>query len=297
MRDTLKHRAMFWYICGGVGILALSLCIALYKYQNNLLYFPQFPLGSRRELDDPANFKLKAEDIYLTTRDGVKIHCWFFLNRKDAPTMLYFHGNAGNISHRLIRIKRFIDKLGCNVMIVGYRGYGLSSGDPTESGINQDAQVSLEYLLSKPEIDTNKIFIYGESLGGAVAVSLTSRNQDKVKAIIVENTFTSIPDMVVIVFPILSYLRWLASSKWDSLAIIRTIKNIPILFISGTNDELVPPFMMQKLFDATVTPYKELRKIHNGTHNESWLIYGYDDHIRNFLIKHNLIFHTLAAKQ
>lgn len=109
-----------------------------------------------------------------------------------------FHGNAGNIGHRVPIAKILEENLGCNVLMLEYRGYGLSTGEPNEAGINIDAQAALDYLRHQKETEGGKIIVYGQSLGGAVAIQLVAKNQEvgDILALVLENTFTSIKDMI-----------------------------------------------------------------------------------------------------
>jgi len=153
-----------------------------------------------------------------------------------------FHGNAGNIGYRLPIAKILSDDLGCNVLMVQYRGYGLSTGNPNEKGLNIDAQAGLDYIRQRDELKDSKIIIYGQSLGGAVGVNLAARNQEKgdIAGIILENTFISIRKLIPSAFPPARFLAPLCHQVWSTEDVLPQIKGIPILFLSGLQDELVP---------------------------------------------------------
>lgn len=191
-----------------------------------------------------------------------------------------FHGNAGNIGHRLPIAKVFVNDLNCNVLMVQYRGYGLSTGNPNEKGLVIDSQTGLDYFRQRDDLKKTKLVIYGQSLGGAVGISLVARNQANgdISAVILENTFLSITKMIpryveyilsgasrpagtrqrlqintsppkpkkrhlIIVksaMPIAKYLAPLCHQVWPSEETIPKIKDIPILFLSGLRDEIVP---------------------------------------------------------
>ena len=142
------------------------------------------------------------EDLRIPTPDGEFISAFFIRpssSRKARNlTILMFHGNAGNIGHRVPIDKVLQEKLDCKVLMAEYRGYGLSTGAPDEKGINVDAQTALDYLRNQKETQGGDIIVYGQSLGGAVAIQLVVRNQEPtdIKALILENTFTSIRDMI-----------------------------------------------------------------------------------------------------
>jgi pimeloyl-ACP methyl ester carboxylesterase len=131
----------------------------------------------------------------------VRIHMWFIKQAAsklaNAPTVVFFHGNAGNIGFRLPLLKALFDQLGCNILAVQYRGYGNSEGTPSEHGLTKDAQAALDWLSCRTDIDLSKVFLYGQSLGGGVSIKTAHSNQDKLAGVMVENTFTSIDDMVL----------------------------------------------------------------------------------------------------
>jgi len=276
------------WIFTGFGTIFSVGVIALYWFQDKLLYFPQMPPGSKTQFISPRDYGLQefVEEVFFRTPDGLRLQGWFVKHSSttshEVPTMLCFHGNAGNISHRLPNMKYFRERLGCNVFYAAYRGYGKSEGIPTEAGLKKDAQAALEYLLARPDVDSNKIFVYGDSLGGAVSIYLGASNQDKLKAIIVENTFTSILDMIDVVFPVLNYVKFLSSNRWESIELVKNI-TIPILFISGLRDELVPPSQMQRLYDTAASPRKKLLTFPKGQHMDTWLQPGYHFQFKEFV--------------
>eukprot|EP00008_Paramoeba_atlantica_P008494 CAMPEP_0201486580 /NCGR_PEP_ID=MMETSP0151_2-20130828/10641_1 /ASSEMBLY_ACC=CAM_ASM_000257 /TAXON_ID=200890 /ORGANISM="Paramoeba atlantica, Strain 621/1 / CCAP 1560/9" /LENGTH=376 /DNA_ID=CAMNT_0047871299 /DNA_START=56 /DNA_END=1186 /DNA_ORIENTATION=+ len=327
----------------GAGVLGLGL-LALFKYQSRLLYFPDFPVGSRTCYLDPAVFKQKGafEEIFVEAEDGVKLQCWFFKqpNPQSAPTLLYFHENAGNLSHRLDNIEDFYHKLQVNVFILSYRGYGKSGSHPTEEGIRLDARAALKYLIFREDINQNKIIIFGRSLGGGVAIQLCAclsrygldyltkpyssfsvnfpsvpskghvppprrakgENEDNKKkeeeeesrpislpaALIIENTFTSILDMVDEVFPYLSCVKFLSKNVYDSQTHIQHI-SCPVLLLAGKADELVPHYMMKTLFERIRHPRKKMIVFTKGYHMTVWQLRGYSDHITDFLCSYKLL--------
>ena len=183
-------------------------------FQEKLVYVPSAPGLERHYPFNPNRLNLEYEDVWLTTSDGVRIHCWYLplspehrsivgSRRDKAPTVLWLQENAGNMAYRLLFVKPLIRVLQCNVLMVMYRGYGSSEGSPNEQGLRMDAESALEYLRKRDDVDEKNIAVFGRSLGGAVAIDLAARHQDKVKALVVENTFTSIPDMAVQKFPFL----------------------------------------------------------------------------------------------
>jgi len=211
----------------------------------------------------PKDIGLDYEDIYFETRDGVKLNGWLIKNPKAKATIIFFHGNAGNISHRLEKISVF-NQLGLNVFIVDYRGYGRSQGHPTESGIYKDAQASFDLLLNRQDINKDKLIAYGESIGGAVAIDLATKR--KVSCLIVDSSFTCAKDLARKFYPYLP--SFLFRTKFDSIDKVKNNDSAKI-FIHSANDEIVPFEFGQRLYDAACPP-KELLKIIGG-HNSGFM--------------------------
>ncbi|OTF69441.1 hypothetical protein BLA29_012184, partial [Euroglyphus maynei] len=179
---------------------------------------------------------------------------------------MYLHGNAGNIGHRLINAIEFYHRFHCNVLMVEYRGYGFSEGRPSENGLYQDALAAIQFLNSCRQIDSSKIVLFGRSLGAAVVIGLVDKiNADtqlahlRPMAMVIENTFTSVPDISRHLFAqhthdgslwLMRFLRympdWFYKSRFNSIDKISRI-TVPTIFISGLSDELIPPKMMVQL--------------------------------------------------
>ena len=231
-----------------------------------LIYVPNAPGLERNYPFDPTKLGLKFEDVWLTTRDKVKIHCWYLpysaepspgigKEKKSVPTVLWLQENAGNMSYRLLFVKPLLQICRCNVLMVMYRGYGSSEGSPSEQGLRMDAEAALEFLEGRDDVDNSNIAVFGRSLGGAVAIDLVARHQDRVRALVVENTFTCIPDMASKMFPFLKAvgmrrngaMSFLIRNKWDSAGKIGKIR-VPILMMASTYDEMVPFQHIQELY-------------------------------------------------
>jgi fermentation-respiration switch protein FrsA (DUF1100 family) len=223
------------------------------------LYFPL------REIEaTPQNIGLDYEDINLTTKDGVRIAGWFIPSEKARATVLFFHGNGGNISHRLEKIKMLND-LNVNVFIFDYRGYGESSGSPSENGLYADAEAAYDLLVNKRKIVPLRIIAYGESLGGAVAVYLAGKRE--VGGIIMESTFTSVHDMARRLLPF--FPTFLLKSRFDSLGKIKEI-GVPKLILHSRDDEIVPLELGNILHREAAGP-KEFVELRGG-HNDAFLV-------------------------
>lgn len=199
-------------------------------------------------------------------------------------TVLFMHGNAGNISHRLPIARVFSEQMGCNIFLLSYRGYGLSTGKPSERGLLIDAQTALEWILSQESLRDHHIFVYGQSLGGALAVKLVERNQSRISAMILENTFRSMRSLIPSAFPPAKYLARFCHQVWASEEKLPLIKGLPVLFLSGLKDELVPPAHMKALYDCCKTK-KVWRELPNGSHNDTVGEPGYFEYIYEFIKK------------
>lgn len=247
------------YSTYAVTALVGAFFFLVYKFQNSIIYSSYCPFDSRKFVYSPRDFEMDDyEDIDIITKDGVKIKAYLIKTYKDEKktkisntTLLYFHANAGNMGHRLPIAKSFVEECKCNIFIISYRGYGFSEGKSTEEGIKIDAQSSLEYILKHPEIKDTKIIVFGQSIGGAVAIDLASKNQDKISGIILENTFLSLERLIPAIFPLLTHLTFLCHEKWESYKSITKITKkfksnngkenfIPILFLNSELDEIVP---------------------------------------------------------
>lgn len=160
------------------------------------------PPGARSDVPRPSQFGITDfEELMIPTPDGESLSCFFLRANKQHyrnVTILMFHGNAGNIGYRLPIGKILQDDMGCNVFMLQYRGYGLSTGNPNEKGLMIDAQTGLDYIRGRPELKDTRVVLYGQSLGGAVSIALASRNLNKgdISGIMLENTFTSIPKLI-----------------------------------------------------------------------------------------------------
>jgi fermentation-respiration switch protein FrsA (DUF1100 family) len=228
----------------GVAAVLTSL---LYFKQKALIYPSHMPPNSRTDVPKPSQFNIKDfEELVIPTDDGEKLSAYYIRGprggKNSAVTVLMFHGNAGNIGHRLPIARMLVNYTGCNVLMLEYRGYGASTGEPDESGLNIDAQTGLDYLRRRAETSTHKFIIYGQSLGGAVSVKLVNKNQSAgdIAGLILENTFLSMRKLIPSVLPPAKYLAMLCHQVWSSESILPNIKKTPILFLSGLQDEIVP---------------------------------------------------------
>lgn len=169
---------------------------------------------------------LPYESVNIRTNSKVTLHGYWIRHLGDkgrhVPTFIYFHGNAGNLGHRLQNTSQIFNYLHCNILMVEYRGYGLSTGSPNEKGFYIDARAAMDYLLNRHDLDHQQIILFGRSLGGAVVIDLAADPiyGHKIMGIIIENTFTSIPDMAVeLIHPLMRKLPILCFKNKVSLCV------------------------------------------------------------------------------
>ncbi|KAJ4197743.1 bem46 protein, variant [Fusarium falciforme] len=270
--------------------IAAVLTSLLYFKQKALIYPSHIPANSRSDVPKPSDFGIKNfEELYIPTDDGEKLSAYYIRgprgHKNSNVTILMFHGNAGNIGHRLPIARMIINYIGCNVFMLEYRGYGSSTGEPDESGLNIDAQTGLNYLRQRAETRDHKLIVYGQSLGGAVSIKLVAKNQDSgaITGLILENTFLSIRKLIPSVVPPAKYLTLLCHQVWPSESILPSINKVPTLFISGLQDEIVPPRHMKQLYEISTAPTKRWKPLPGGDHNSSVLEEGYFEAMSDFI--------------
>lgn len=245
------------------GIIYIAILIAFIigyvKYiENRVIFFPMKDIEFT-----PAFLGLSFEDVYIKTGDNIQINGWFIPAENAKYTLLFCHGNAGNIGHRLEKIA-LLRKARLNIFIIDYRGYGRSQGKPSERGIYLDARAAYDYLVNKQGIAPEDIVLYGESLGCAAAIHLA--REAKAGALIVESGFSRGRDMAKRIYPFLP--AFLFSDNFDNLSKIKKIK-APKLFIHSKNDEIVPLSLAKRLYSAAPQPKCFTELI--GGHNTAFL--------------------------
>jgi len=230
------------------------------------IFFPE------RELEfSPEQYDLEYTDLFFDTRDGVRLHGWLFPAGKDPAKeglLIFFHGNAGNISHRLENIKRLVQH-GIPVFIVDYRGYGKSDGVITESGFYEDAEAAVRHATGEMGVAGQRIVLFGRSLGGVAAVHAASVTA--VAGVILEGTFNTLSDMARFAMPYLP-AGLMVRGHMDSQKKIRRVL-APKLFIHGDMDEVVPLYLGKRLFEAALPP-KEFYILKGAGHNDTYLVGG-----------------------
>ncbi len=247
-------------------ILVIAACYGLlvvivYLMQGRMLYLPNLP--GRALTTTPASRGMDHEDVAIVTTDGIKLHGWFIAGQS-SRVLLFFHGNAGNISHRLDSIRQF-HELGLSVLIVDYRGYGQSEGRTTERGLYRDADAAWRYLVEDRGVPASDIVIFGRSLGASVAARLAAERHPL--ALIVESSFTSVPDIAGELYPWLP-VRWLSRLSHATRDHIRDVK-CPVLVVHSRDDEIIPFHHGEAIFAAANEP-RTLLAI-RGTHNDGFI--------------------------
>ena len=252
--------------------------------ENKLVFYP----NKSNDSTTPDAYGLEYNDVTFRTEDGLNLNGWFVPGEKSSPddnlhTLLWFHGNAGNINRRLDNIKMLHDRVPANVFIIDYRQFGKSEGKISEQGTYLDAKAALSYLHSRKDINNEKIIFFGRSLGSAVAVDLAVK--EKCCALILETPFTSIKEMGKKLYPFLFISLHFLRTKYDSLSKIGKIK-VPTLIMHGDKDELVPIEQGKMLYEKANEP-KEFYTIPGAMHNDTHIVGGeeYFDVIKNFISK------------
>ena len=247
------------------GFVAFSLVLLAGCYvEEQFIFFPSAEISRT-----PRNYGLAFDDVYFKAKDGVTLNGWFVPHPAASTTLLWFHGNGGNIGHRSEHLRLLHDKLKTHVFIFDYRGYGKSEGRPTEQGTYKDAAAALAYLRSRKEVHSKQIVFFGQSLGAAVATELAAR--ESCLALILEAPFASIRDMARIVFPYLPIGPFL-QTKYDNLEKIKKVK-AQVLVLHGDRDEIVPFDQGKRVFDAASEP-KRFYTIQGSAHNDTYIIGG-----------------------
>ena len=232
------------------------------------VYFPEKGLSA-----SPEDIGLAYEDVDFETGDGLQLHGWYIPGDRDV-TVLWFHGNAGNIAGRMTNLKRVHDELQVNVFLFDYRGYGRSQGGPSEEGLYRDAEAALAYVKSRDDLAPERIVYFGRSLGAAVAVDLATRQRPY--GLILESAFPSIPYLAENNYP--AFPTWLVKqfvqARYDSLNKIAGV-DAPLLMLHGDNDDTVPMEAGRVLFNAAKDP-KSFYVVSGAGHNDMHMVGGSD---------------------
>ncbi|AOW31699.1 hypothetical protein MG5_06350 [Candida albicans P57072] len=269
-----------------LGVVAL---IGLYTYQNNLIY-PASLNDGHGYCATPDEYNMPYELINLPTEDGELLQCYSLKQDPHSPsysnkTILILSPNAGNIGHALPIVSIFYKKFGYNVFIYSYRGYGKSTGSPSEKGLKMDADRVMQYLTKEDsQYQQSSIILYGRSLGGAVAIYIAATKTSSIHAMILENTFLSIRKTVPHAFPLLKYVAGFVHQTWDSESLVPLISpKVPVLLLSARKDEIVPPSHMDRIYELLKSESKGMFEFENSSHNDTVVQEGYWDRVHSFI--------------
>jgi hypothetical protein len=242
-----------WLLAGYLLVM-----VVLMFLEESLIFFPsRFPEG---DWDPPG---LPFEDAWFQAADATRLHGWYLPCQAPRAVVLFCHGNAGNVTHRAEIMRMLHDRAGAAVLIFDYRGYGRSVGKPNETGILADARAARAWLVSREKVPQTQIVLMGESLGGAVAVDLAAA--DGARALVLENTFTSLPDVAAHYYPWLP-VRRLMRTRLDSLGTIAAYHG-PLLQSHGDADTIIPIEFGRRLFEAAHEP-KQFLTLPGLDHND-----------------------------
>jgi len=238
-------------------VVYLIVVFLVYAGQSRLIYFPEI----EQEISNkPSAIGLDYTSVNMATADGERLHGWWVSVPDAKGTVLFFHGNAGNISQRINYLSMF-KRLGYNTLLFDYRGYGQSSGVPSESGTYLDAQAGWRYLTEIQNISPERIILFGESLGGAVAAWLAAR--EKPGLLVLASTFTSVPNLAAQIYPFLP-VRWITRFHYNTLESLQSV-TCPVFIAHSPEDEIIPFEHGQQLFQAASAP-KQFLSLEGG-HN------------------------------
>lgn len=245
----------------GLVLGYVALAALLFIFQSRFIYFPEM---GREDRATPAQLQLPFEEVRIATPDGEVLHGWFVPAPQARATVLFLHGNAGSIAHRLDWLPMF-QRLRLSALLIDYRGYGASTGRPTEAGTYADAEAAWRHLIEDRRIPPGRIVIFGESLGGAVAAHLAARVNPA--ALVLHSAFTSAPDLAADLYPFLP-VRLLTRFAYDTLGAVR-VSHCPLLVAHSPQDEIVPAAHGRRLYEAA-TGQKQWTEL-AGSHNDGFL--------------------------
>lgn len=249
-----------------VAILIVAVLNAWIMLQQPRMIF--FPVEEFYQT--PSDWGLDYEDVTLTAKDGTRLHGWYLPHQGSSKALLFFHGNAGNISHRGESLAIF-HRLGLNILIIDYRGYGRSQGKPSENGLHEDARAAWHYLTQVKGFNKANIVVFGRSLGGAVAAQLAAEVQPG--ALILESTFSSARDMAAEVLPLMHHVIFMRF-RFNTQQVVKQVKS-PLLVLHSIHDDIIPYHQGRKIFEAANEPRRFVRMQgdHNSGFTQSQLIY------------------------
>ena len=245
-----------------IAALTYALIVGLlWLLQSRFIYYP----GIGREIvATPSAHGARYEDLTIETSDGERLNAWWVPAESPRGAVLLLHGNAGNISHR-IEYALMFRRLGYSTLLLDYRGYGKSSGAPSEQGTYEDAESAWRWLTTTRRVPEREIVVFGESLGGGVASWVAARHP--VRALILASTFTSAVDLGSELYPFLP-VRLVSRFRYDTLTRLRDVR-APVLVVHSPQDEIIPFSHGRRLFEAAREPKAMLQL--SGGHNDGFV--------------------------
>jgi fermentation-respiration switch protein FrsA (DUF1100 family) len=255
---------LWWRVVRVLLVGYLMILLMLTWLENSLIYFPaKYPAGWWK----PRG--LKFEDAEFQAADSTHLHGWYCEAERPQAVILFCHGNAGNLTHRVDIMQELPRYANASLLLFDYRGYGKSEGSPDEAGVLADARAARKWLAGRAGVTEEDIVLWGESIGGAIAVDLAAN--DGARGLILEDSFTSLPDVGAYHYPLLP-VRWLMKSRLDSLANIDRYQG-PLLMAHGDADSIVPYSFGQRLFKAANEPKRFITQTdadHNDPRDEAF---------------------------
>lgn len=260
-RSSVTGSTVLWILLLAAGGYLIILLL-MYIFQSAFIYFP-----TKNIVATPEDRGLEYEEVHLFTEDGLRLHGWYIPAEESRGSVLFFHGNAGNISGRLESIAIF-NELRLDVMIFDYRGYGKSEGKATEEGTYKDAIAAWRYLTEVQDKNPRDIILFGRSLGGGIASWLAS--EVDAGGVVLESTFTSVADLAAEIYPFIP-VRWLLRIRYPAIDYLEDIR-MPVMIVHSRDDEVIPWHHGKKLYEAATEPkhFLELR----GGHNDGFILAG-----------------------
>ena len=270
-------------------LLIVFLLFTFYYAMRRTIYRAIFS-SSPHLVRDPSFYDIHFEEVFFASADGVKLHGWYLPHDKPLATLLYFHGNLGNIASCVDELYILHHQIEADIFIFDYRGYGKSKGRPSERGLYKDALAAYDYLISQKQVAAEQLVGFGRSLGSAVAIYLAS--QKPLGALVVVSSFSSVRDLVKILFP--KWLGWFINLCTPlRLASIDRVARVscPILLLHGANDTMVPAQVGKKLYDA-ISSAKMWYNVPGASHNDTFIRGGK----KYWYLLKAFIWKTIAAK-
>lgn len=253
---------------------------------SNVFFFPY-----HEHVQTPERLGLKYEDVYFNASDGTHLHGWFLpATGRALGTILFLHGNAENVSTHIMSV-RWLPERGFNVFLLDYRGYGVSAGKPTLAGVQDDVDSALKMLLARPGVDAARIVVFGQSLGGAIAIYNVAHSPHRghIRALVVESAFSGYRRITReklgdfwLTWPLQYPLSWTVSDKYNPSEAVTRISPIPLLVIHGDRDPIVPVHHGEQLFDLAREP-KQLWIVPGGGHIQAFQWQSYRDRFVAYL--------------